>query len=114
MSVLTEEQGCAVLRRVFQTRGYQIQTNFPFHAGNVAFHVDGWDPAYRVGYEFITKGAGDHEDLPPEAMAQLSEWMTEGRLALFMIDQADVHSETDLEWAANRFLDDLASRSKGG
>ena len=111
MSVLTETQGCAILRRVFKARGYQIEENFPFRSGEIAFSVDGWDPKYRVGYEFITKAAGDHEDLPPETMATLSEWMSEGRLDLFLIDQADIHSESDLEWAANRFLDDLAARA---
>lgn len=113
MPILSERAGCAVLKRVFEARGYTILENFPFREGEIAFRVDGWDPEYRVGYEYITKDAGDHEELPPEAMATLSEWNAEGKMALFLIDHADVQGAPELEFAANRFLDDVAARYSG-
>ncbi|MSP62318.1 MAG: hypothetical protein EXR72_18700 [Myxococcales bacterium] len=112
MSTLTEQEGCAVLKRVFEARGYRIQENTPLRYGDVSFNVDGWDTDRGVGYEYITKAAGDHDELTPEEMATLSEWNAERRIALFMIDEADVLGAPELEWAANRFLDDLAARAQ--
>ena len=60
--MLTESQGCAVLKESFQAAGYDIHDNFAFSEGIIRFQVDGFDPATRVGFEFITTEAGDRGD----------------------------------------------------
>ena len=113
MTTLTNAQGCAVLRPLFEARGFRIQENVPFAEGPVRFDIDGWDPIHRVGYEFICSDSGDHDDLTPDEMATLAEWMGEGRLAIFLIDQADVRGEAELAYAAKGFLDDVERRRQG-
>jgi len=108
--MLTEAQGCAVLKRVFSSRGYKIQENVDFSEGTVKFNADGWDPKARVGYEYMTVEAGDHDDLSPDEMKQLGNWMNQGKLFFFIVDEANIEDEEELSWAANRFLDEVARR----
>ena len=105
---ITEVAGCALLKRVFEARGYKINENVRFYEADVSFDADGWDPVHRVGYEYITSG-GDHDDLTPEEMATLGQWRAEGNLAFFLIDNADVRGAAELEWAADQFLDEVAA-----
>lgn len=108
--MLSEAQGCAVLRRVFERRGYTIEENVSFSEENVVFNADGWDAVRRVGYEFLTDEAEDHLDLPPQRLAQLEAWTAQGHLHFFLVDEKQVESEDDLAWAAQRFLDEVEKR----
>ena len=47
--MLTESQGCAVLKESFQSAGYDIHDNYRFSEGTIQFSVDGYDPVTRVG-----------------------------------------------------------------
>ena len=60
---LTEMQGCDLLARLFSKRGYTIERNVMFREYGVEFHIDGWDPRARVGFEFLTSEDDDHIDL---------------------------------------------------
>ncbi|MBI5495743.1 MAG: hypothetical protein HY904_12030 [Deltaproteobacteria bacterium] len=108
--MLTEQQGCAVLKRVFQSRGFQVQENVPFKEDDVSFQADGWDPQSRVGYEYMTHQADDFDDLDPREIGRLGEWADAGRLYFFVIDDTNIETVEDLEWAANRFLDEVVRR----
>ncbi|MCH9688994.1 MAG: hypothetical protein K0V04_46605 [Deltaproteobacteria bacterium] len=108
--MLDEDQGCAVLTRVFNARGYQVERDVPFEEGTVAFTADGWDAASRVGFEYLTHAAGDHRDLTPDEIETLAARMEQGELFLFIIDERQVDTADDLEWAAQRFLDEVQRR----
>lgn len=113
--MLSEEEGCAVLKRVFEERGFAISERFPFEEEGVAFNADGWDPAARVGYEYMSRSDGDHEDLDPDELAVLGGWMEEGRLFLFVIDETDIDDADELAAAARAFLDEVERRrARGG
>lgn len=108
--MLSEAQGCAVLRRAFEARGFTVAENVPFHEGGVRFEIDGWDAERRVGYEYLTREVGDHQELRPEMVMELARRMEAGELFILLVDEADVGSEADLRWAAGAFLDRVASR----
>lgn len=111
---LSEADGCAILKRVFEARGFSIAEAFAFREGDVSFTADGWDPTARVGYEYMTREEGDHEDLTPRELERLAEWMESGRLFFFIVDETDIADAKELEGAAHAFLDEVERRRAAG
>jgi hypothetical protein len=116
---LSETQGCDLLSRLFTKRGYAIKRNVQFREYGVEFHIDGWDPQARVGFEFLTSEDEDHDDLSLVEYKALMEEQRRGGLSLFVIDEVEPISAADLEEQANEFLDEVeaaraARRSAGG
>lgn len=112
--MLAEDEGCEVLREVFTRRGYTVAREVAFAEGDLRFTIDGWDAAARVGYEYLTRASGDHDDLTPAELAALGERIERGELYVFVIDEASVADADALRWAAERFLDEVARRRGGG
>src|SRR5438445_481338 len=56
---VTEAEGTALLLARFTEAGFAIASNFHFKEGDIEVDLDGWDAAARVGYEYITREAGD-------------------------------------------------------
>ena len=108
--MLDEAAGCDVLARVFAARGFSIQRDVTFSEGDVEFVADGWDPDARVGFEYMTHEAGDRRDLTDDELARLGARMEAGELFFFVIDEMEIATADDLEWAANHFLDEVARR----
>lgn len=111
--MLTEVEGCELLTRVFTARGYQIARDVPIDLPGVAFVADGWDANKRVGFEYMTRAAGDHLDLEGPEIAALAAMMERGELAIFVIDEVVIADPAELEWAAGAFLDEV-ERRRGG
>ncbi|HND12026.1 MAG TPA: hypothetical protein PKL17_03015 [Pseudomonadota bacterium] len=111
--MLTESQGSAVLRESFLAAGYNIHDNVPFSEDGVAFHVDGFDPVARVGFEFITTEAGDRTELSQETIAKIEQRIARGELFILLVDEYDVATEDELRQYAERFLDMVATRRRG-
>lgn len=103
--MLNEAQGCAVLSRVFKARGYVIAENVPFSEAGVDFEIDGWDANARVGFEYLTEEAGDHQELDETTLGRLERAMEEGSLFVFLIDESEGLDERALSEAAEAFLD---------
>lgn len=112
--MLREDEGCRILKSVFERRGFSIVEEFPFREGDVAFTADGWDPDKRVGYEYMTTSERDHEDLQPDELLRLTEWIEAGKLFLFIVDETDIDGEEELVAAAEAFLDEVATRRAQG
>lgn len=112
--MIREEDGCRILKAAFERRGFQIVEDFPFRESDVAFNVDGWDPEARVGYEFMTTADADHEDLQPDELLRLHEWVKAGKLFLFIVDETDIEGEEELLAAADAFLDEVEARRAQG
>ncbi|MGE0712174.1 MAG: hypothetical protein AB7N76_29805 [Planctomycetota bacterium] len=108
---LTEAEGCALLRVRFQEAGYAIQEHAPFEEGGVRVELDGFDPAARVGYEYLTTEAGDREEFTPEVVGALEARMRAGELFLLLVDEQDVDAR-GLSLAAERFLQ-VVARMRG-
>lgn len=105
---LSEAAGCALLARLFRERGYTIRRNVVFREYGVSFHVDGWDAAARVGFEFLSSEKEDHEDLTLREFEKLKDAEARGELFLFVIDEVEPLSAAGLREAAAAFLDDVA------
>ncbi len=114
VAVLREEEGCAALKRVFERRGFRIASNARLDLEGLSFTADGWDAAARVGFEYLTHEAGDHLDLTPEERAALVAMMRRGELFVLLIDAHSEDTAADLEWAAERFLDEVGRRRGAG
>lgn len=112
--MIGEEEGRRILKGVFERRGFRIVEDFPFREGDVAFTADGWDTDARVGYEFMTTADRDHEDLQPDELLRLHEWVQSGRLFLFIVDETDIEGEEELVSAAESFLDEVEARRAAG
>ncbi len=107
---LSEPEGCRILTEVFASRGFSLQANVPFDEGGVAFNVDGWDAAARVGFEYRTHEAGDHLDLSDEEIGRLGLRMERGELYLLIVDDERIPDAATLALHAGRFLDEVATR----
>lgn len=105
---LSETQGCDLLTRLFTKRGYAIKRNVQFREYGVEFHIDGWDPRARVGFEFLTSEDEDHDDLTLEEYKALTAAQRRGELALFVIDEVEPLSAQALAAEAHEFLDEVA------
>jgi hypothetical protein len=106
---LSETEACGLLARLFKGRGYAIARNVMFREYGVEFHIDGWDPKARVGFEFLTSEDEDHDDLSLEEYQTLSAVQQRGELSLFILDEVEPISAADLAEMANEFLDEVAA-----
>jgi len=106
---LSETEACDLLARLFKGRGYAIARNLTFREYGVEFHIDGWDPKARVGFEFLTSEDDDHDDLSLEEYQTLSAAQQRGELSLFILDEVEPLSAADLAEMANEFLDEAAA-----
>ncbi len=107
---MDERAGREVLRRCFGAAGLTIQEDVPLDTAHGRVHLDGYDPALRIGYEYITTEAGDREELRPEVVAELEARMTRGELFVLLVDEHDVDAPDDLAFAATHFLHALRDR----
>jgi hypothetical protein len=111
--MLGEVEGCEILHAVFQARGYHTRADVRFVEDGVEFDADGWDQDARVGFEYLSSEAADHDDLSPDELTRLAARMDRGELFFFIIDAAEVADAEMLRWAAGRFLDEVARRRGG-
>jgi hypothetical protein len=109
---LSETQGCDLLARLFKARGYTISRNQQFREYGVEFHIDGWDPQARVGFEFLTSEDEDHVDLSLDEYKTLTAAQRRGELALFIVDEVEPLSAEDLALEAHEFLDEVANAAR--
>lgn len=109
---LSETTACDLLARLFRARGYAIERNIPFAELGVSFHIDGWDSQARVGFEFLSSEDDDHDDLTLKEYQTLMAAQQRGEIALFVIDEVEPLSSSELRKAAEDFLDEVAAAAK--
>ena len=105
---MTEEAGRNILKQVFERAGLAITEDFAL--ADLQIRLDGYDPARRIGYEFLTSEAGDRAEVSPPVVVELEARMRRGELAVLLIDEADVGDEADLARGAEQFLATLRQR----
>lgn len=106
---MTEAEGAATLKGLFEAAGYHIAERFTFDEDGVFAELDGWDADARVGYEYITSEAGDRLEFTPSAIATLEARMSRGELYVLLVDEHDVDGEAALASAAKDFLARVAA-----
>ena len=104
---MTEQAACALLKARFEKAGYSIQENVAFDEDGVAFEVDGFDAAKRVGYEYITDEAGDSWDVDNEVIAKLAARRDAGELFILVVGESEAPDAAALGRAADLFLGQL-------
>lgn len=109
---LSETEACDILSRLFKARGYAIARNLTFREYGVSFHIDGWDAKSRVGFEFLTSEDDDHDDLSLTEYKALMAAQQRGELSLFILDEVEPLSATDLMATAHEFLDEVAEAAR--
>jgi hypothetical protein len=112
--VIDERTGVAVLRSCFERQGLSIREGVPLSLApelpHRTIHLDGYDEAARVGFEYLTTEAGDREEVTAEVIAELEARMERGELYVLLIDEREVTSTALLERAAEHFLAVLRAR----
>ena len=112
---VSETRACDLLARLFKSRGYAVSRNVKFREYGVDFHADGWDPRARVGFEFLSSEDDDHDDLTLAEYQTLMAAQKRGELSVFIIDEVEPLSATDLVRAATDFLDEVeAAKVRSG
>jgi hypothetical protein len=107
---LSEAEGCELLSRLFRDSGLAIRRNVTFNEFGVKFRIDGWDAKSRVGFEFLSSEAADHDDLTLGEFKRLMAAQQRGDLAIFIVDEVEQLTAAGLMAAAREFLDDVAAR----
>jgi len=105
---MTEKDACALLKARFQKAGYKIAENVAFDEDGVAFEVDGFDAAKRVGYEYVTDEAGDTWDVGSDVVSALEARRDAGELFILVVGETDAPDVAALGRAADLFLGQLA------
>jgi hypothetical protein len=111
---MTEQSACALLKARFEKAGYEISENVAFDEDGVAFEVDGFDAAKRVGYEYITDEAGDTWDVDNEVIAKLAQRRDAGELFILVVGESEAPDAAALGRAADLFLGQLAEIERDG
>ena len=107
---LSEGEGVRLLREEFLKAGLSIREGEPFEVAGTVLSLDGYDPASRVGFEFITSEAGDRKSFAEGVVAALERKVEDGEAFLLLVDEWDVTDPVDLALAARRFLAELRAR----
>jgi hypothetical protein len=106
-AAVEERSACAQLKRRFEAAGFHIKENQRFDEDGVWFEIDGFDAARRVGYEYLTKEAGDGWDVDGNVIAYLAERHDRGELHVLVVDETDAPDAASLDRAIDAFFGDL-------
>jgi hypothetical protein len=109
---MNEREGRAVLRARFEAAGLHIVEDHRLEVDGHVVVADGFDAARGIGYEYLTREAGDHEELAAPVVAALEAHAEAGDLVLFLIDEVDVGGPDELGALADRFLETLRARGR--
>ena len=104
---MEERSACAQLKRRFEAAGFHIKENQRFDEDGVWFEIDGFDAARRVGYEYVTREAGDGWDVDGNVIARLAERRQRGELHVLVVDEADAPDAAALDRVIDAFLGEL-------
>jgi hypothetical protein len=104
---LSEEAGRAILRAAFQQAGYEIVEDYKFDEDGVSVVLDGYDPKRQVGYEYLTREAGDKDDFSGKEIGKLLKENERGKVHLLLIDGEGRPDKEMLEYLAKNFLKKL-------
>ena len=109
---MDEHEGSRLLTEEFVRAGYDVEPDVPMTIGAATVHLDGWDAKRRVGFEFVTDEAGDRAEFDASVMAELEAMIGRGDCHVLLVDEHDGLAEPELRRVAQRFLAEVAARTK--
>ena len=104
---MDERKACALLKHRFEEAGFKIAENISFDEKSVRFEIDGFDAERRVGYEYVTREAGDDWDVDGAVIEALAQRRKAGELYVLVVDEADAPDEAGLSAAIEEFFEEL-------
>lgn len=107
---MDERAACRLLKQRFEAAGFHIEENRTFDEAGVRFEIDGFDPQARVGYEYVTREAGDDWDVDDQVIAALAARRAAGDLHILVVDERIAEHAAGLETVAAAFLAELPRR----
>jgi hypothetical protein len=110
---MNEHDACALLKRRFEAAGLTIAENQMFDEDGVRFEMDGFDAARRVGYEYVTRDAGDDWDVDGEVVAALAARQARGELHVLIVDEREAADAAALDARITAFLAQVAAALAG-
>ncbi len=103
----SEAEGRKVLRAAFTAAGYQIVEDYHFVEDDVDVTFDGFDPARRVGYEYMTREMNDKADFTDREIGKLLTRNARGQVHVLLIDGDGKPDRDMIEYLAKQFLRNL-------
>ena len=110
LAAMEERKACALLKARFEAAGFAIEDNRMFDEDGIRFEMDGFDPAKRVGFEYITEEAGDSWDVDDDVISELAERHRNGDLHVLVVTETDAPDADSLGQKIDKFLDGLRER----
>ncbi len=107
MRDMEERAACALLKARFEAAGFQIVENRGFAEAGVQFEIDGYDPARRVGYEYVSEEAGDSWDVDAAVVDKLNAARRTGDVFILVVDEHEAPDADSLTSRADAFLAEL-------
>jgi hypothetical protein len=108
---MEERQACALLKAKFEAAGFHITEHVTFDEDGVRFEIDGFDPAARVGYEYVTAEAGDGWDVDDAVKAALETRRKNGELFVLVVDETAAPNAAALTKVTDAFLASLDKKA---
>lgn len=105
--MIDEIMGRGVLKSTFEEVGYVIEEDFPFQVAGQVIHLDGYDPAHRVGYEYVTTASGDRGNLSDAVLSELERLNQKRLVQILLIDELHISSAEELQSACRDYLQEL-------
>ena len=107
---IPEAKAREILSKRFEAYGATIESDYSFHEGSVLCTLDGYDPAIRVGYAFISHSDEDViTDIDDNVERALHEMAEQGRCYVLVLHDSGVPTIDRLEELADEFLAGLPS-----
>ena len=101
-----------MLRARFEAAGLTIVEDHRLEVDGHVIDADGFDAGRGIGYEYLTREAGDLAELHPAAVAALEKHAAAGDVILFLVDEMDVAGPDELGALADGFLATLRARGR--
>jgi hypothetical protein len=108
--MLSERQGCEILKRLFTEGGFTITDDHPLQLDAGVIRLDGYDLAKKVGFEYITDEAQDRTAITGAMLDELERRMANGELFVLLVDEREIGDERDLAFAADGFIAQVKKR----
>lgn len=102
---LPEALARELITRRFAQSGYQLEADYQFRHGDTLVVLDGFDPRYRTGYQYISHNDEDVvTDHDVGTSAALEELAASGEARVLVIHDGEVESGDDLVAMVDEFL----------
>ncbi len=110
---LSEERARTILDARFKAAGIVLQTDYAFREADLLVNLDGYDPAQRIGYAYISHGDADVvTDFDAAAELAFEQLAEAGTAFVLVVHDTDVPTPDALERRIDRFFIRLRAQTE--